>query len=291
MIDLIETIHGALSQAASHEWVLRISLALLMAAVGIWLARWWARAMDRLLLRLEVEQILRSFLRNVTYAVAVIVSLIAALDFAGVPTTSLLAVVGAAGLAIGLALKDSLANIASGVMLIMLRPFRTGDFVEIAGMEGTVDSVRIFQTHLRTIDNRAIILPNSQITADAIINYNAHGERRIDLGVGIGYEDNLALARESLLAIAAANPAVKDVPAPEVLVLKLGESSVELQLRCWVESHEYQNVKSELLERLLHDFSKKNIRIPYPQREVHVYHHGSDTAVVPGTTIGTAAAD
>lgn len=280
MTDLLETIGGALSQAASHEWVLRISLALLIAAVGIWLARWWAKAVDRLLLRLEVEQLLRSFLRNITYAIAVIVSLIAALDFAGVPTTSLLAVVGAAGLAIGLALKDSLSNIASGVMLIMLRPFRTGDFVQIAGLEGTIDSVRIFQTHLRTIDNRAIILPNSQITAEAIINYNAHGQRRIDLTVGIGYGDDLALARESLLALAKSNESVKHSPAPEVLVAKLGESSVELQLRCWVESTSYQPVKSELLEGVLRIFSQKLIRIPYPQREVHVYHHGDKTPVI-----------
>ena len=280
MIGLLETIGAALSRAASHEWVLRISLALLIAAVGIWLARWWAKAVDRLLLRLEVEQLLRSFLRNITYAIAVIVSLIAALDFAGVPTTSLLAVVGAAGLAIGLALKDSLSNIASGVMLIMLRPFRTGDFVQIAGLEGTIDSVRIFQTHLRTIDNRAIILPNSQITAEAIINYNAHGQRRIDLTVGIGYGDDLALARESLLALAKSNESVKHSPAPEVLVAKLGESSVELQLRCWVESTSYQPVKSELLEGVLRIFAQKHIRIPYPQREVHVYHHGDKTPVI-----------
>lgn len=281
MFDLVSSLGEATSNALAHEWVFRISMALLIAATGIWLARWWARAMDRLLVRLEVELILRSFLRNLTYAVAVIVSLIAALDYAGVPTTSLLAVVGAAGLAIGLALKDSLANIASGVMLIVLRPFRTGDFVQVAGLEGTIDSVRIFQTHLRTVDNRAIILPNSQITATAIINYTALGERRVDLNIGIGYGDDLQQARACLLSLASAHEGVHAEPAPEVLVAKLAESSVELQLRCWVSSDDYVRLRSELLESVLRRFGEKNIRIPYPQREVHVFHHGAtDRAAV-----------
>lgn len=244
MDNLWANLNQLYSTVVAHEWVLRISLALLIAVTGVWLARWWAKAIDRLLLRLEVEVMLRTFLRNVTYAVAVVVSLIAALDFAGVPTTSLLAVVGAAGLAIGLALKDSLSNIASGVMLIILRPFHTGDFVQIAGLEGTIDSVRIFQTHLRTVDNRAIILPNSQITTTAIVNYTALGERRIDLGFGIGYGDDLAAARQCLLAVAAAHPQVRPEPAPEVAVARLTESSVELQLRCWVASSDYPVVKS-----------------------------------------------
>src|SRR5205085_3779431 len=144
----------AVTLALAHRWLWHLLLGLAFAVLGMWLARWLSRALDRLMIRLQVESILRSFLRNLGYAIAVIVILIAALDFIGVPTTSLLAVVGAAGLGIGLALKDSLSNIASGVMLIVLRPFHSGDHVLIAGNEGIIDQVRIFQTLLHTSDNR-----------------------------------------------------------------------------------------------------------------------------------------
>lgn len=255
-------LNALVANAAQHEWLARLAVALTIAIVGVWLARWWARGVDRLLLRLNVEVILRSFLRNVVYAIAVIVSVIAALDFAGVPTTSLLAVIGAAGLAIGLALKDSLSNIASGVMLIMLRPFHAGDYVQVAGLEGTVDSVRIFQTHLHTADNRVIILPNSQITAAPIINFNARGERRVDISIGIGYTDDLAAARQALLSIANDNRRVKTQPAPDVVVLELGDARVSLQLRAWVPSSENVAARSELLEAIHIAFAEQGIRIP-----------------------------
>jgi small conductance mechanosensitive channel len=250
------------AQAAQHEWLARLAVALTIAVVGVWLARWWARGVDRLLLRFNVEVILRSFLRNVVYAISVIVAVIAALDFAGVPTTSLIAVIGAAGLAIGLALKDSLSNIASGVMLIMLRPFHAGDYVQVAGLEGTIDSVRIFQTHLHTADNRVIILPNSQITAAPIVNFNARGERRVDISIGIGYTDDLAAARQVLLSIANDNRRVKTQPAPDVVVLELGDARVSLQLRAWVPSSENVAARSELLEAIHVAFAEQGIRIP-----------------------------
>ncbi len=260
--------------ALSHDWAWRILVALAMAIVGFWLARWLARILDRLMLRFAVEDILRNFLRNVAYAIAVVIVFIAALDFAGVPTTSLLAVVGAAGLAIGLALKDSLSNIASGVMLIVLRPFRSGDSVQIAGLEGIVESVRIFQTRMVTTDNREIILPNSQITAAPIINFTGRGERRIDLTMAMAFGDDLTALRANLLAIAAQHPKVKPSPAPEVLVSALGESTVSVQLRVWVPARDYPAVQAELLEALLADYAARGTRLPLPQRELHVHHHG-----------------
>ena len=156
-----QLVEGWLQAALAHEWAWRILVGMGIAVVGVWLARWAARIVDRLMHRFAVEDILRNFLRNLAFAIAMVIVFIAALDIAGVPTTSLLAVVGAAGLGIGLALKDSLSNIASGVMLIVLRPFHTGDSVQIAGLEGVVESVRIFQTRMHTADNREIILPNS----------------------------------------------------------------------------------------------------------------------------------
>lgn len=275
---------GLLAQAMASDWLLRIGLALLIAGLGMWLARGLSRALDRVMARFGVEQILRDFLRNLAYAIGLVVVLVAALDALGVPTTSLLAVLGAAGLAIGLALKDSLSNIASGVMLIVLRPFRAGDTVVIAGQEGIVEQVRIFQTLLRTHQNHDVILPNSQITTAPIINYTARAQRRIDLPVGIGYGDDLAAARTLLLALATGNARVLKAPAADVLVNKLGESSIELVLRAWVATPAYPEARSELIEGIARGFSAAGISIPYPQRDLHVYHHDADGRPLPQLT-------
>ena len=262
-------------RALEHEWVWRLLVGVGIAVLGVWLARWLARALDRLMQRFEVDPILRSFLRNLGYAFAVIVMLIAALDFAGVPTSSLLALLGAAGLAIGLGLKDSLSNIASGVMLIMLRPFHAGERVQIAGLEGVVDSVHIFHTRLHTADNRKILLPNSQITASPIINYTALGQRRVDVSVGISYDVDIDLPRQRLLAIAAGNQQVLATPAPQVIVAELGESSVVLQLQVWAAANAHAELRAWLLEQVLSDFRRNGIRIPGPQREVHLIQSAS----------------
>jgi small-conductance mechanosensitive channel len=259
--------------AISHAWVLRILGGLGIAFIGLWVARWLSRLLDRLMREFAVEEIMRNFLRNLAYAIALVIVFIAALDFAGVPTTSLLAVLGAAGLAIGLALKDSLSNIASGVMLIVLRPFHTGDSVQIAGLEGVVESVRIFQTRMHTADNRLIILPNSQITAAPIINYTVLGERRVDTSVPMAFGEDLPALRAALLAIAAGNPRIHPAPKPEVVVTALGEGTVSVQLRAWVGSRDFAATQAELLEAVLADYTRRGTKLPVPKREVHVFHH------------------
>ena len=265
-----------LARAAASEWLWRIGVALAIALVGLWLARLISSALDRGMTRFGVEVILRDFLRNLAYAIALVVVLVAALDALGVPTTSLLAVLGAAGLAIGLALKDSLSNIASGVMLIVLRPFRAGDAVQIAGQEGIVESVRIFQTVLRAYQNHDIYLPNSQITTAPIVNFTSRGERRIDIAVGVGYGDDIRHARDVLLGIARATAQVLDEPASDVLVSGLGESSVNLVLRAWVKTPDFVAARSELTEAIHRDFAQAGVSIPFPQRDLHVYHHDAD---------------
>lgn len=258
----------------AHEWVWRILVGLAIAVVGVWLARWVARLFDRVLVRTKVEDILRSFLRRVAYAIVVIVVLVIALDYAGVPTTSLLAVIGAAGLGIGLALKDSLSNIASGVMLIVLRPFHTGDSVRVCDLEGVVESVRIFQTRLHTADNRQIVLPNSQITAGPIVNYTVRGTRRVDLSLGIAFGDDVGALRDLLLAVAAANRDVHSSPSPEVQLVAVDDSHVSVQLRAWTDAQAYPRVQSALLEAVLAEFAARGLKVPRPAREVHVFHHG-----------------
>ncbi len=271
------------SRAAQIDWVqlglswgLRLAAALALVLFGMWLARSIANGISRALQRGGADVILRDFLHHVIYAVLLVVVFIMALGTIGVQTTSLLAVLGAAGLAAGLAMKDSLSNVASGVMLIVLRPFHGGDTVKIAGIEGVIEQVRIFQTVLRTAQNHTVILPNNQITAEAIINYTAKGERRIDLPVGIGYNDKIGQARDILLAIAAANGKVLKEPAADVMVTGLGESSVGLMLRAWVKVADHGNVTSELIEAVHDQFGKAGLSIPYPQRDLHVFHHGSD---------------
>ncbi|MEO6155599.1 MAG: mechanosensitive ion channel domain-containing protein [Thermomonas sp.] len=252
-----------------------LAAALLIVLVGWWLARWISRILDRSLVKMEAEEILRTFLRNIAFATLMVVVLIAALQKVGVPTTSLLAMVGAAGLAIGLALKDSLSNIASGLMLIVQRPFKAGDAVQVAGVEGVVEQVRIFTTRMRTYQNELIVLPNSEITTKPIINLTHKPLRRADIAVGIGYGERVDRAREVLLAVAKANPAVLHKPASEVIVTGLGESSVDLELRAWIKTEKFVQTRAELLEGVYREFSGAGISIPFPQRDVHVYQHAA----------------
>jgi small conductance mechanosensitive channel len=276
----------ALGATRLHLWLAQLAIAFGMLAVGIWISKWLCRGLDRLMKKFEVEEILRSFLRNVAYGILLVVVFIAALDFIGVPTTSLLAVVGAAGLAIGLALKDSLSNTASGVMLIVLRPFHIGDQVQVAGQEGVVQSVHIFQTWLITPDNRQIILPNSQITSAPIINYTGTGVRRIDLNVPMPFSEELPELRAMLRSVAAANARVQKSPAPEVAVVAVTETIVTAQLQAWVAARDYNAVRSELLEGALAEFQQRGMRSAQPPREVHLHHHNapatlSDEALKP----------
>ena len=260
----------------AQAWGLKLLGAVVILLLGMWLSRRLSKTLDRAFERAHMEATLRGFLRNIAYAAMLVIVIVAALQSLGVPTTSVMAVLGAAGLAIGLALKDSLSNIASGVMLIVQRPFHVGDFVQAAGLEGTVDQIRVFQTKLRTTDNRVVVVPNSLITTAPIVNFTANPQRRIDLAVGVGYEDDLKAARAVLLEVAAANPLVLAAPPPEALVTTLGESSVNLELRAWVNTPDYGNARSELTAAVRDGLVERGLNIPYPQRDLHVYHRDAD---------------
>lgn len=259
-----------------EHWGLKLLAALVIFYAGRFVARWLKRGLERVLERARVERTVASFLANIAYVAMLVLILMTALSAIGVPTTSMFAILGAAGLAVGLALKDSLSNIASGVMLVILRPFRDGDYVLAGGMEGTVEEIRIFQTRLRTVDNRLIFLPNSTITAMPIINFTAKPQRRIDIVVGVGYDDDLKQARSVLLKIAAGNTRVLPQPEPAVQVLQLADSSVNLQLSAWVSTPHFAAVKSDLTEAVRTELIDNGLHIPYPQRDLHVYHRNVD---------------
>ncbi len=277
------------------DTAMNLAAGLAIVLIGWWLARRVVKLADAALERMEADEILRGFMRNAVFAALMVVVIVAALQKVGVPTTSLLAMLGAAGLAIGLALKDSLSNIASGLMLIVQRPFKAGDAVQVAGVEGVVEQVRIFTTRMRTYQNELIVLPNSEITTKPILNLTYKPLRRADIAVGIGYGERVDRARDVLLAAAHANPAVLRKPASEVLVTDLGESSVNLVLRAWIKTDDYVQTRSELTEAVHRDFTDAGISIPYPQRDVHVYQHaaiedGADQGDAEGINKAIAAA-
>jgi small conductance mechanosensitive channel len=193
----------------------------------------------------------------------------------GVPTTNFLAIIGAAGLAIGLALKDSLSNFSSGVMLVFFRPFKVGDYVEAAGVGGTVSSIGIFNTVIKTPDNRVITVPNSLIYGDAITNFSAESTRRIDLVIGIGYDDDVQRAKALIQGVLSNEDRVLDDPAPTSMTLELGESSVNIAVRPWVKTSEYWPVRGELLERIKKALEDSGLSIPYPQRDLHIVSQAS----------------
>ncbi|MCC8535791.1 mechanosensitive ion channel family protein [Xanthomonas axonopodis pv. poinsettiicola] len=258
------------------QYALNCGLALLIVVIGMWLAKQLSQWLHRALTRARIETTLTNFLRNVAYALLLVLVFVSALSQIGVPPTSLIAVLGAAGLAVGLALKDSLSNIAAGVMLIVLRPMRDGDHVVIAGQEGVVDEIRIFQTRLRAFDERMITLPNSTITTAPIINYSTLPNRRLDVTVGVGYDDDLKKAQQLLLQIAKDNPNILESPAPFVQVTNLGESTVDLMLFAYATNGNFGAAKSTTLEQIRNQLLENGLNIPYPQRDLHVYHHDAD---------------
>jgi len=252
-------------------WGIRIVMALVIFVIGRWVARAVVNVIGSMMKRAHLDEMLVKFLGNILYTVLLLVVAIAALDQLGVQTTSLLAVFGAAGLAVGLALKDSLANFSSGVMLIIFRPFKVGDFIEAAGQAGVVEEVRIFSTVMRTGDNREIIVPNGNIYGGPIINVSARATRRIDLVLGIGYNDDIRKAKDLVTAAFNADARILQDPAPAVSVAELADSSINLNIRPWVNSADYWNVRSDLLQALKESFDANGISIPYPQQDLHVY--------------------
>jgi len=250
---------------------LNILIALAIFIIGRIVARKMSDLTRALMLKARVDETLVGFLRNILYYALLAAVVIMALGQAGLNITSFLAVLGAAGLAVGLALKDSLSNFAAGVMLILLGFFKKGDFVTVAGESGTVASVRIFNTILNTPDNRQIIVPNSSILNSTITNVSANPTRRVDLVFGIGYGDDLRKAKAVLDRIIAEEPRILKDPAPTVAVSELADSSVNFVVRPWVKAADYWSVYFDLTEKVKLTFDAEGISIPFPQTDVHLF--------------------
>jgi small conductance mechanosensitive channel len=244
--------------------------AVIIFVAGKWVAKRVTNVLKKTMNKGNVDATLVKFLGNIAYGLMLAFVCIAALSQVGIETASLAAIIAAAGLAIGLALQGSLSNFAAGVMLILFRPFKAGDFIEAAGLSGVVAEVSIFTTVLTTGDNKKVIVPNSAISSGSITNYSAHDTRRLDLVIGVGYNDDIAKVKKTLEKILKDEKRVLKDPAAVIAVLELADSSVNFAVRPWVKTADYWGTYFDLMETIKVTFDKEGISIPFPQRDVHV---------------------
>jgi len=249
---------------------IRIVGALVIFLVGLVVARIVRSIVRKVMERGKAAPLLVSFVSQMAYVGLLVFVVVAALSKLGVQTASVIAVVGAMGLAVGLSLQGSLANFAAGVLLIAFRPFRVGDFVELAGEAGTVEDIQVLTTSIITPDNRRVIIPNAGVTGGNIVNFTATGTRRVDLVVGVGYDADLQVAKQAIEDVLRADERVLDEPAPVVAVLELADSSVNFAVRPWVKADDYWDVYFHMLESIKLRLDSDAINIPYPQIDVHM---------------------
>jgi small conductance mechanosensitive channel len=250
---------------------IKLIAAIVIFYVGRLVAKLVTNAVRKLMVSQKVDKILETFVTNLVYTLLMVFVVIAAINQLGVQTTSLIAIIGAAGLAIGLALQGSLANFAAGVLIVMFRPYKVGDFVEAAGIAGSVVQVQILTTILKTGDNKQIIVPNGQIMSSIITNYSTNETRRVDLTIGIGYDDDIDKARDTIQALVDADDRILDEPACLIAVSELADSSVNFVVRPWVKSADYWAVNFDLTEAIKKRFDAEGISFPYPQQDVHIH--------------------
>ena len=253
------------------EFALNLVTALIIFFVGRFIVRLLTRGLRKLMEKKEVDQTLVSFITNLVSMALLAFVIIAAIGALGVQTTSLIAILGAAGLAVGLALQGSLSNFAAGVLIVLFRPYKVGDWVEVAGVAGAVAGVQILTTILHTGDNKQVIVPNSQVMGSVITNYSANDTRRVDMVIGVSYSDDLDKVRATLEEIVAAEDRVLDEPAHTIAVSELADSSVNFVVRPWVKTSDYWGVMFNLTETIKKRFDQEGIAIPFPQQDVYLH--------------------
>jgi small conductance mechanosensitive channel len=252
---------------------LKVVAAVVVFVVGRWVAKGLTKFLEKVMNKRQVDPTIVSFVENMTYIALLVFVVLAALGQLGIQTTSFIAVIGAAGLAIGLALQGSLSNFAAGFLMIIFRPFKVGDFIEGAGVAGTVEKIQIFTTQLKSPDNKTIIIPNAKLSGDNIVNFSAKGTRRVDMVFGIGYGDDIDKARKIIMDVIEKDVRVLKDPPPQIAVLALGDSSVDFAVRPWVNVPDYWDLWFHVTETIKKRFDEEGISIPFPQRDVHMYEH------------------
>jgi len=263
-------------QVMGVEYGTKILGALIVLIIGFWVAKMIKKGITKVMEKRGVDATLISFTASLLYVVMKIFVIVAALEKLNIRTTSFIAILGAAGLAIGLALQGSLANFAAGVLMIIFKPIKLGDFVEAGGAVGSVEEIGIFTTVLKSPDNKKIIIPNAGVTGGNITNFNVNGTRRVDLVAGIGYSDDIDKAKKVLEDIIAADSRILKDPAPQIAMSEMADSSVNFVVRPWVKPDDYWGVFFDTTETIKKKFDEAGISIPFPQRDVHLYEHKSD---------------
>jgi len=259
------------NSAVIVNYAIAFVVAILIYWVGSKLAKLVSKVIGKMMTKRDLDTIVVSFIENIIYGLLMVVVIIAALGQIGIQTASFIAVIGAAGLAVGLALQGSLSNFASGVLIIAFRPFKAGDFIEAGGVAGIVEEIKLFSTFIRSGDNKQIIIPNSGVVGSAITNYSTKPTRRIDLVIGVSYDADIKLAKKVLTEIVEAHESVLKDPSPVVAVAELADNSVNFVVRPWVNSADYWPTHFDLLETIKIRLDEEKIGIPYPQMDVHIH--------------------
>jgi small conductance mechanosensitive channel len=262
-----------LQQITDHyviPWSINILMAVAIFVIGRWIARILLNITDKMMTKTGMDPMLVSFIHSILNALLLLLIIIASIDRLGINTTSFIALIGAAGLAVGLALQGSLQNFAAGVLLILFRPFKVGHFIEAAGAAGVIEEIGIFSTRMKTGDNREIIIPNGAIYGGIITNYSARDTRRIDMVFGIGYNDDIRKAKEIMHSVLEADERILKEPEPLIALAELADSSVNFNVRPWVNNADYWSVKFDVTEKIKLAFDAQGISIPFPQMDVHI---------------------
>ncbi len=252
---------------------LKVVAAIVIFVVGRWVAKIVAGIIRKMMAKADVDPTLQKFVANIAYIALMAFVVVAALNQLGIQTTSFIAILGAAGLAVGLALQGSLSNFAAGFLMILFRPIRVGDYIEGAGSAGTVEEISIFTTTLVTPDNKTVIIPNAAMTGDNIVNWTVKGTRRVDMVMGIGYDDDIDKAKQIMADVLAKDSRILKDPAPQIAMVELADSSVNFVVRPWAKASDYWGVYMATHEAIKKAFDAQGISIPFPQRDVHVYQH------------------
>jgi small conductance mechanosensitive channel len=252
------------------EFALDLLAAILIFVVGRWLAKWISYLIGNAMARARVDQILVNFVKHISYFGLLAFVIIAALDRVGIKLTAAIAVLGAAALAVAFALQGSLSNFAAGILMVIFKPFKVGDFVSVAGTQGTVQEIQILNTVLNSPDNVRIIIPNAQITGGTISNFSTNATRRVDLTIGISYDDDIKKAKQLIEGVLASDARILKNPAPQVVVSELADSSVDFAVRPWVKSADYWDVYFDTTANLKTALESNGITIPFPQQEISI---------------------
>jgi small conductance mechanosensitive channel len=251
----------------------KLIVAILTLVIGLWIINTLVRVVFKRLKKSDYDETLINFLRSIIGIALKIMLWITVISMLGIKMTSFVAILGAAGLAVGLALQGSLANFAGGVLIMLFRPFVVGDFIKAQGHMGTVHSIQIFNTILKTVDNKTIIIPNGNLANSDMVNYSTEETRRVDLSFGIGYDDDFKKAKEIIGSLIEKDTRIFKDPAPFVMVGELGDSSVNITVRVWAKGADYWGIHFDMIENVKIEFDKNKISIPYPQSDVHLYNH------------------